>query len=152
MLSQHTLLHCTMCVYIRLCLITLPPFYIAFTRYAVTLYIAYTLDYASLHCCLLYTATQIYFVTLYTVCIQWIMPTYTATIFLLLPQQTLLNFTLCIYWIMPYYTAAVLYCHHNIHCYIVHSMYTFDFALLHRHLFYTAATTYIITLYTLCIH
>ena len=111
------------CVYIGLCLITLLPF--------------------------IYCRPNI---LCYTVCIQWIMPTYTTTIFLLLPQQTLLNFTLCIYWITPYYTAAILYCHHYILCYIVHSMYTFDFALLHRHLFYTAATTYIITLYTVCIH
>ena len=152
MLSQHTLLHCTMCVYIRLCLITLPPFYIAFTRYAVTLYIACTLDYASLHCCLFYTAAQIYFVTLYTVCIHCFMLCYTAhcmytldyaslhcCIFILLPQHTL--YTVCTLDFASLHF-HLLYCCHNIHCCIVHCVYTLDYALLHDHLFCTAATTY----------
>ena len=171
MLLQHVLLHCTLCVYIGLCLIILPPFDTAPTTYIDTLYTVCTFYYALLHCHLFYTTTPIYFLTLSTVCILWIMIQYTATISILLPQQTLLHCTLdvyiklsfvtlhtvcihclgfvtlhtvCMHWIMPHYTTAFLYCCHNIHCtlcvYIgLHYMTAF---------FYTAATTYFVTLDT----
>ena len=118
----YALLHCPLYVYIGLCLITLLHFYTAATTHIV-------------HCvyigfCLItlppfYTAATTYIFALYTVCIHWIMPYYMTTYFVLLPQHTLLHCTLCVY---------------------------IEFCLITLPPFYTAATTYIFALYTVCIH
>ena len=98
LLPQHTLLHCTLSVYIGLCLITLLHF--SFCHNIIHCYIVhclYALDYALLHCRLFYSATTTYIVRLDTVCIHWIMPHYTVAIFIQVLQDTLLHCTLCVH-------------------------------------------------------
>ena len=72
---EETLLHCTWCVHIGLCLMTLLFF----------AHCLHTLDYASLHCHIFILLPQY---TLYSVCIHLIMPNYMTTSFIL-PQHTL---------------------------------------------------------------
>ena len=146
LLTQHTLVHCTQCVCIGLCLIPLttflyccPNIHWIMPHYSAAFFILLP-QHTLLHCiqcvyiglCLIallpfYTAVTTFLVTLYTVFIHWIRPHYNAGFFIQPLQYTLLHCALCVYFGLCLITLpSYLYgCHKRLR-YSIHGMNTLD--------------------------
>ena len=144
LLPQLTLLHCTLCVHIGLCLITLPPFLHCFLH----LFIQVLQD-TLLHC------TLCVHIGLCLITLPPFLHCF-LHLFIQVLQDTLLHCTLCVYIgsfliILP----SLLYCCHGILCYIAYCLLP-DYTLLQCKLyvyievcFITLLPTYTATIFLL---